>query len=165
MEEGGSGPICPVCGMPVTVEVEDGVGVASCSNPECVAFFVEGETHSPNEAVGVVKAYNSFVLNCMKDGFVSEKISVERAKTCGMAVAQNQDDKLTKVACPTCGERLGYMLSEEAAYVICDDCAKKEPVFGWRSDSSTFKDALWNVAQLGITVASIVESGWDDMPF
>lgn len=42
---------------------------------------------------------------------------------------------------------------------------RKEPVFGCRFDSSTFKDALWNVAQLGIVVASIVESGWDDMPF
>lgn len=157
-------PICPVCGSRVSFESFDGGAfVASCSNKECLAFFVEGEAlFSKSQSLDCVESYNDFIMQCMGDGKVSQKISSRMAKTCGEAVAMQQDDAFSEaMSCPECGGEIKYSILAEEAAVICSKCGRDEAVEGWR-DSTTFADALWNLAALGKTVVRIIGSGWSE---
>lgn len=155
-------PICPVCGSPVSFESFDGGGafVASCSNKDCLAFFIEGEALSEPQGFDCIESYNDFIMQCMGDGKVSQKISSNMARKCGEAVAMQQDEAFSgAVLCPECGGEIKYSIFADEAMVLCSECPKMAKVEGWR-ESTTFADALWNVAALGKTVVRAVCSGW-----
>lgn len=154
-------PICPVCGSPVSFESFDGGAfVASCSNKDCLAFFIEGEALSEPQDFDCIESYNDFIMQCMGDGKVSQKISSDMAKRCGEAVAMLQDEAFFgNVVCPECGGEIKYSIFADEAMVLCSECPMAAKVEGWR-DGITFKDALWNLAALGKTVVRAVGPGW-----
>lgn len=154
-------PICPACGSPVSFESFDGGAfAASCSNKDCLAFFIEGEALSEPQGFGCIESYNDFIMQCMGDGKASQKISSNMARKCGEAVAMLQDEAFFgNVVCPECGGEIKYSIFADEAMVLCSECPKMAKVEGWR-ESTTFEDALWNVAALGKTVVRAVRSGW-----
>lgn len=157
-------PICPVCGSPVSFEIDGDVDVASCSNRNCLAFFIEGESEARDERVCAVEAYNDFVASCMKEEFVLSKISEEMAKRCGEAVASHQDDMFSGNAkCPSCGGAMQCGITFGEAVVQCSECHSSERVKEWR-EGRTYHEALWNVVALGKAIASITDNGWGGEP-